>query len=84
MNVEIRDERFRAVIGDGGPTVETLGTGFDFTEGPVWQPGGEAPDLQRHAGQPHAPMDPRWRHRTPFANPATWPTATPMTARGGW
>ena len=37
MSVEIRDERFRAVIGEG-VTVETLGTGFDFTEGPVWHP----------------------------------------------
>ena len=37
MSIEIRDERFRTVIG-GDVTVETLGTGFAFTEGPVWHP----------------------------------------------
>jgi gluconolactonase len=35
VNVEIRDERFRAVVGDDA-TVEELAGGFDFTEGPVW------------------------------------------------
>lgn len=35
MNVEIRDERFRGVVGDD-VRVERLATGFDFTEGPVW------------------------------------------------
>jgi gluconolactonase len=35
MNVEIRDNRFRSVVGDDA-YVEELGTGFDFTEGPVW------------------------------------------------
>lgn len=37
MSVEIRDERFRGVVGD---TVEfeQLGSGFDFTEGPIWHP----------------------------------------------
>ena len=37
MNVEIRDDRFRAVVGDD-VTVESLGSGFDFTEGPIWHP----------------------------------------------
>ena len=37
MSVEIRDDRFRSVIGDG-VTLEQLGTGFGFTEGPVWHP----------------------------------------------
>ena len=37
MNVEIRDERFRRVVGDDAP-LETLGTGFQFTEGPIWHP----------------------------------------------
>ncbi len=35
MNVEIRDERFRHVVGDDAP-VEEVATGFDFTEGAVW------------------------------------------------
>ena len=35
MNVEIRDERFRQVVGYDAP-VEELATGFDFTEGAVW------------------------------------------------
>ena len=38
MNVEIRDDRFVAVVGSD-VTFEQLGTGFDFTEGPVWHPG---------------------------------------------
>ena len=37
MNVEIRDPRFRDVVGDDAP-LEQLGTGFEFTEGPVWHP----------------------------------------------
>lgn len=35
MNVEIRDERFRVVVGDD-IEVERLGAGFEFTEGPMW------------------------------------------------
>ena len=35
MNVEIRDERFRAVVGDD-VEIEEVGNGFDFTEGPIW------------------------------------------------
>jgi gluconolactonase len=37
MNVEIRDDRFRSVVGDAAP-LETLGSDFGFTEGPVWHP----------------------------------------------
>jgi gluconolactonase len=37
MNVEIRDPRFRAIVGDD-VTLEQLGTGFKFTEGPIWHP----------------------------------------------
>jgi gluconolactonase len=37
MNIEIRDERFRAVVGDD-IALERLATGFIFTEGPVWHP----------------------------------------------
>ena len=35
MNVEIRDERFRTVVGDD-VEVEEVGSGFEFTEGPIW------------------------------------------------
>ena len=35
MNVEVRDERFRAVIGDD-VEIEEVGSGFEFTEGPIW------------------------------------------------
>ncbi len=37
MNVEIRDDRFRAVVGDD-VEFEELGSGFEFTEGPIWHP----------------------------------------------
>ena len=37
MNVEIRSERFRKIVGDD-VALETLGTGFQFTEGPIWHP----------------------------------------------
>ncbi len=37
MNVEVRDPRFREVVGDDAP-MERLGAGFAFTEGPVWHP----------------------------------------------
>lgn len=40
MSVEIRDERFRQVVGDDAP-LEQLGTGFKFTEGAVWNPATE-------------------------------------------
>jgi gluconolactonase len=35
MNVEFRDEKFRAVVGDD-VEIEEVGGGFDFTEGPIW------------------------------------------------
>ncbi len=38
MNVEIRDERFRQVVGYDAP-VEEVASGFDFTEGAVWHHG---------------------------------------------
>jgi gluconolactonase len=34
-NVEIRDPRFRTVVGDG-VAIEKIATGFLFTEGPLW------------------------------------------------
>lgn len=36
-NVEVRDAHFRDVVGDN-VTFETLGSGFSFTEGPLWHP----------------------------------------------
>ncbi len=35
MNVEVRDEKFRAVVG-GDVEIEEVGSGFEFTEGPIW------------------------------------------------
>ncbi len=37
MNVEIRDPRFRQVVGDE-VAFEKIATGFLFTEGPLWHP----------------------------------------------
>ena len=37
MNLEIRDDRFRSVVGED-VEVEELGTGFEFTEGAIWHP----------------------------------------------
>jgi gluconolactonase len=35
MNVDIRDPKFKSVVGDS-VAFEKLGTGFLFTEGPLW------------------------------------------------
>ncbi len=37
MSVTIHDDRFRDVIGDS-VNLEQVGTGFAFTEGPIWHP----------------------------------------------
>lgn len=37
MSVEIRDPRFREVVGED-VVLEELGSGFDFIEGPIWNP----------------------------------------------
>lgn len=37
MKVEIRNDNFKSVVGDG-VEIEQLGSGFLFTEGPVWHP----------------------------------------------
>jgi gluconolactonase len=37
MSVEVRDPRIVSVVG-AAPEVERIGTGFLFTEGPVWHP----------------------------------------------
>jgi gluconolactonase len=81
MTAEIRDARFRAVIGDDA-ALETLGTGFLFTEGPVWHP------RERHLTFSDMPGDHmrRWTAAggwRPSASRRTRRTATPMTASGG-
>lgn len=40
-SIEVRDERFRKVVGDD-VAMERVATGFDFTEGPIWHP------IERH------------------------------------
>jgi gluconolactonase len=40
MTVDVRDDRVRELI-DENVRVEQLGTGFTFTEGPIWNPDGE-------------------------------------------
>ena len=35
MNIEIRDQKFRAVVGED-VHFEEIGSGFEFTEGPIW------------------------------------------------
>ncbi len=37
MTVEVRDPRLLALL-DPGAAIERLATGFEFTEGPIWQP----------------------------------------------
>ena len=37
MNVEVRDPRFRQVVGQDA-VLDRIGSGFAFTEGPVWHP----------------------------------------------
>lgn len=37
MSAEIRDDRFRAVVGED-VAVEAVASGFGFTEGPIWHP----------------------------------------------
>ena len=40
MSVEVRDPRFRSVVG-GTAELEKVATGFMFTEGPLWHPTGK-------------------------------------------
>ena len=54
MNVEIHDARFRTIIGDD-VTIEQLGTGYRFTEGPVWHP------HERHLTFSDIPGNQLWR-----------------------
>ncbi len=54
MNVEIHDARFRAIVGDD-VTIERLGTGYGFTEGPAWHP------YERHLTFSGIPGNQLWR-----------------------
>lgn len=37
MTIDVRDPRFTSIVRRDA-VMEQLGTGFDFTEGPVWHP----------------------------------------------
>ena len=37
MNLEVRDSRIKTVL-DANVELETVATGFEFTEGPIWHP----------------------------------------------
>ena len=54
MNVEIRHPRFRSVVGDD-VELETLASGFEFTEGPIWHP------VDRHLIFSDVPAGRMWR-----------------------
>lgn len=54
MNVEIRHPRLRGVVGDD-VELETLASGFQFTEGPIWHPHDE------HLIFSDVPADRMWR-----------------------
>ena len=54
MNVEIHDARFRAIVG-ADVTIERLGTGYQFTEGPIWHP------YERHLTFSDIPGNQLWR-----------------------
>ena len=59
MSVQIRDERFRQVVGDA-VELERLASGFTFTEGPIWHP------LEQHLTFSDMPADHmrRWSQST--------------------
>lgn len=38
MSADIRDPRFRSVVGGAAGEPRRLATGFKFTEGPLWHP----------------------------------------------
>ncbi len=62
MPVEIRDPRFRAVVGDDAE-LERLATGFAFTEGPVWHPSksyltfSDIPNARMHRWHPSGKVE---------------------------
>ena len=80
MSVDIRDPRFRNIVGDT-VEVEQLGTGFDFTEGPVWHP------YEKHLLFSDMPGDHirRWRAGegiTTFRRPSNMANGNCYDARG--
>ena len=62
MNVEIRDPRFRAVVGDD-VALETSRHRLRVHRGADLASLRASPDLQRHARRPHAPLVGGGRHR---------------------
>ena len=77
MNVEIRDQRFRTVVGDD-VEIEEVGSGFEFTEGPIWN------HVEKHLTFSDIPGNTvrRWRPMAASrsgASPATWPMGMPTT-----
>ena len=48
MSVDVRSDKIRELV-DENVEVEQLGTGFTFTEGPIWNPERGVPALLRHA-----------------------------------
>jgi gluconolactonase len=48
MTHEALHPDFRRLIDEGAP-VRRIGTGFDFTEGPIWHPVEASPAVFRHA-----------------------------------
>ena len=53
VSVDVRSEKLASLV-DENVEVEQLGTGFTFTEGPIWNPNGAVPALLGHARR-HAP-----------------------------
>ena len=67
MAVDVRSEKLTKLV-DEAVEVRRLGTGFTFTEGPIWHPRG-APPVQRHARRHPAQVD-AGRHGVEVMNPS--------------
>lgn len=80
MKVDIRDPRIQEIVGDD-IHLEELGTGFDFTEGPVWHP------YEKHLIFSDMPGDHmrRWTERdgvSTFRRPANMANGNTYDSRG--
>jgi gluconolactonase len=80
MSVDIRDPRFRDIVGDE-VELEELGSGFDFTEGPIWNP------REKHLIFSDMPGDHmrRWSERdgvTTFRRPSNMANGNTYDSRG--
>lgn len=80
MSVDIRDPRFREIVGDE-VQLEELGSGFDFTEGPIWHP------REKHLIFSDMPGDHmrRWSERdgvTTFRRPSNMANGNTYDSRG--